>query len=72
MYKTVKGLYPTWYLKFPTVRENSARRRGQVNDLHIPRARTDSGASAIGILGPKLWNMLPPDVTNFGSLYTFK
>lgn len=72
MYKTVNGLYPTWYLKFPTVRENSARRTRQVNDLHIPRARTDSGARAIAILGPKLWNILPPDVTNSGSLYTFK
>ncbi len=72
MYKTVSGLYPSWYLKFPTVRENSARRTRQVNDLHIPRARTHSGARAVALLGPKLCNILPPDVTNSGSLYTFK
>ncbi len=72
MYKAVSGLYPTWYLTFPTVRENSARRTRHLNDLHIPRARTDSGARATAILGPKLWNNLPATITNSGNLHTFK
>ncbi len=69
MYKAGNGLYPTWYLTFPTVRENSARRTREVNDLHIPRARTDSGARAIAILGPKPWNNLPATITNSGNLH---
>ena len=72
MYKCVHGYYPDWYFKFSTVGENTANVTRQMNKLYVPRAVTDSGARATRVLGPKLWNTLPPSVDNSGSLYSFK
>lgn len=72
VYKAVNNCYPDWYLKFPTVREHTTSNTRQLNNLYVGRARTDSGARAITILGPKLWNTLPTNVINSESLYAFK
>ena len=72
VYKTVNGFYPDFYLKFPTVRENTASNTRQLDNLYVPRAKTDCGARAITILGPKLWNKLPSHVINSGNLHSFK
>ena len=66
------GLYPEWYLQFPTVRENSSCITRQLNNLYVPKYKTDSGARAITVLGPKLWNDLPNCITNSSSFYSFK
>ena len=72
VYKAVNGFLPDWYLKFPTVRENTTSNTRQRNNLYVSRARTDCGARAITILGPKLWNTLPSNVINSDSLQAFK
>lgn len=72
VYKAVNDCYPDWYLKFPKVRDNVTRNTRQINNLYVPRARTDCGAKAIKILGPKLWNTLPTRVISSVSLYVFK
>ncbi len=72
VYKVVNGFYPDWYLKFPTVRGSTNSNTRQINNLYVPRARTDSGARAISILGPKLWNSLPSSVVTSENIHTFK
>ncbi len=51
VYKGIHGLYPYWYIKIPTVSERAASITSQENNLHIPRAKTDSGARATTICG---------------------
>lgn len=72
VYKAVNGIYPEWYLKFSTVRENTGSNTRQVNNLYVPRVRTDAGARAIAVRGPMIWNNLPTSVTNSGNLHIFK
>ena len=72
IYKAVKGLYPDWHLNLTTVRENTVRSTRQGDSLYVHRAKTDFGARATNVSGPKLWNDLPPCITTCGSLYSFK
>ncbi len=72
MYKAVNGLYPEWYLKFSTVRENTGSRTRQENKLYVQGTRTDSGARATALCGPKFWNDLPYDIVKSSSLPVFK
>lgn len=72
VYKAVNGLYPEWYLKFSTVRENTSTITRQENKLFVPRNRTDTGARTTTICGAKLWNNLPHPIINSGSLQKFK
>lgn len=72
VYKVINGLYPEWYLHFSTVREHTAGTTRQVNDLYVPRSRTDSGTRATTVTGPKYWNDLPHCITNSGSVHSFK
>ena len=72
VYRVINGLYPEWYLKFSTVRENTASATRQENNLYVQRTRTDSGARATTVCGPKLWNLLPHDIVNSGTLHGFK
>ncbi len=72
VYKVINGLYPEWFLKFPTVRENAASITRQENNLYVQRTRTDTGARATTVCGPKFWNNLPQCILNSGSLHSFK
>ncbi len=72
MYKALNGLYPECFLQFSTVREHTGGRTRQLNDLHVPRTRTDSGTRATAVTGSVLWNGLPDCITNSGSLHSFK
>ena len=72
VYKAVNGLYPEWYLKFHTVRENTGSRTRQENKLNVQGTRTDSGARATAVCGPKFWNDLPHDLIKSKSLPVFK
>lgn len=72
VYKSMNGLYPDWYLKLSTVRDNTTTTTRQGNNLYIKRTKTDSGARATTVCGPKLWNELPHYITTSGSLHSFK
>ena len=72
IYKVINGLYPEWYLKFSTVRENTTCTTRRQDDLYVPKARTDAGAKAMSVLGPKLWNDLPNCISNSGTLKIFR
>ena len=72
MYKVVNGLYPEWFLKFPTVGENTGNITRQENNLYVQRTRTDAGAKATPVCGPKAWNSLPQYMISSRSLHTFK
>ncbi len=72
MYKVVCGLYPEWYMKFPTVREKTSSTTRQLNDLYVPKARTDSEGRATTVSGPKPWNNLPSFIKNSGSRQNLK
>ncbi len=72
VYKVIKGFYPEWFLKFPTVSESTTNMTRQENKLYIQRTRTDTGARASTVCGPKFWNNLPQSVISSGSLQSFK
>ncbi len=72
VYKSMNGLYPDWYLNLPTVRDNTTTTTRQGNNLYIKRTKTDTGARATTVCGPKLWNELPHYITSSGSLHSFK
>ncbi len=38
MHKVVYGLYPEWYMKFPTAREKTSSTTRQLNDLYVPKS----------------------------------
>ncbi len=71
VYKAIHGLYTDWYIKFPTISEKTASITRQENNLHIPRAKTDSGARAATMCGPRFWNNLPHYTRNSRSLHSF-
>ncbi len=72
VYKAINGLYPEWFLQFPTVREHTDGITRQANNLCVPRTTTDSGTRATCVTGPKLWNDLTDAIINSGSLHSFK
>ena len=69
---SVNSIYPNWYSYFPHVNQVTRGNTRQGNKLHVPRHKTDAGARSTKILGPRVWNDLPSDVTNTHSLRTFK
>ena len=72
IYKALNGLYPEWFLQFSIVREHTGGTTKQLDDLYVPRTRTDLGTSATTVTGPILWNDLSDCITNSGSLHSFK
>ena len=71
-YKIVNNLLPEWLFSFPQVRNTSARHTRQSGDLFIPRTKTDIGARAISVTGPRAWNMIPKNIREAGTIKTFK
>ncbi len=72
MFKILRGMYPDWFKSFSTVHDVTRSFSRQQNDLYTPRANTDTGARSLAILGPKLWNALPSQITSANSLPVFK
>ena len=72
VYKTLNNMFPEWLMQFPTVRDIFNERTRQRNHLHVPRFHTDTGARSLAVLGPRVWNKLPTDVTHAASLGAFK
>ena len=72
MHKVVSGMCPAWLHSFPTVHTNTNSVTRQQRYLAVPRTKTDTGAKAFLVNGPKLWNSLPREVINTNSLSAFK
>ena len=72
MYKSLKGIYPHWLQSFSTVQNATSSVTRQRNNLVVPRAKTDTGAKAFSVSGPKMWNSLPENVSSATTLSSFK
>lgn len=70
--KILHGYYPILYKRFLTVQEARNSTTRQQSCLFVPRIRTDTGARSLDVTGLKMWNTLPPGVTNAISVPTFK
>ena len=55
-----------------TIRPIARRTRGHNNKLTLPKARTDVHLYSFFPSATRLWNSLPPDAVETGSLETFK
>ena len=72
MFKIINNVYPDWLYSFPTVHDSTASVTRQQNNLIVPRSKTDTGARAFAVTGPKLWNSLPFNITSTTSHGSFK
>ena len=71
-YKIVNKLLPDWIFPIPHVRNTTVRYTRQSDDLFVPRRKTDIGARAITVTGPRAWNTLPRNIKDAGTIKTFK
>ena len=71
-YKICNNMLPNWLFTFPTIQDIKARTTRQSSDLYVARRKTDIGARAISIKGPKLWNTIPSAVVSQPTLISFK
>ena len=71
VFKVLKNKIPHWLYSFPTVRsvKNVTIRRG--NELFVDRAKTDIASRQISIRAPLLYNKLPQNIKEAGSVFTF-
>ncbi len=72
VYTSMNGLYPDWHLNLPTGRDNTTTTTRQGNTLYIKRTKTDTGARATTVCGPKSWNELPHYIVTSGRLHSCK
>ncbi len=72
VYKVLKRFYPDWFLSFKSRRAITNGITRQTQQLYVPRTNTHTGDRCIDVLGPTLWNTLPPTVTQAPTLSTFK
>lgn len=72
VYKVIHKYYPEWLLNFPYVTRTNELVTRQNQDLFIPRVRTDNGARAPSVSGPRAWNKLPLEIKELPSLTSFK
>lgn len=72
IFKQVTRHYPDHFLPLPTVNNMTDTITRQQHNLYVPRTKTDSGARAMSVTGPKLWNQLPSDIKEANNLHAFK
>ncbi len=72
VFKVLKIFYPDWFLSFKSRRAITNGITRQTQQLYVPRINTHTGDRCIDVLGPTLWNTLPPTVTQAPTLSTFK
>ena len=72
VFKVLRGFYPEWFLSYKCRRAITNGVTRQMNQLYVPRTNTRTGDRGIAVLGPTLWNTLPPTVTQASTLPTFK
>ena len=71
--KTLTNQQPTYLynsLSFPS--HSVSTRSSDSLVLSIPYVRSSLGKRAFSVIGPRLWNSLPPDTRNSNSLPTFR
>ena len=72
-YKTLTHQQPTYLynsLSFPS--HSVSTRSSDSLVLSIPYVRSSLGKRAFSVIGPRLWNSLPPDTRNSNSLPVFR
>ena len=72
-YKTLTNQQPTYLynsLSFPS--HSVSTRSSDSLVLSIPYVRSSLGKRPFSVIGPRLWNSLPPDTRNSNSLPTFR
>ena len=72
-YKTLANQQPSYLynsLSFPL--HFVSTRSSDSLVLSIPYVRTSLGKRAFSVVGPRLWNSLPPDIRSSSSLLTFR
>ena len=72
-YKTLTNQQPTYLynsLSFPS--HSVSTRSSDSLVLSIPYVRSSLGKRAFSVIGPRLWNSLPPDTRNSNSLPIFR
>ena len=74
VFKIKNKLLPEWLFSLPTVGQIRGDRVNtrNLNALHIPRTHTDTGARAMGVVCPTMWNKLPSDIRECQSISSFK
>ena len=72
MYKSLNSLYPEWLHFLPTVPSTTNSVTRQQNNLVITKTKTDTGARAFSIIGPRQWNSIPDDICNTSTLSEFR
>ena len=71
-YKICNSLLPDWLFSFPTISDVNARTTRQSLNLFVARTKTDMGARAISIKGPKVWNTVPVIIRSQSTIMAFK
>ncbi len=59
-------------MQFPTNNEILQNNYTTQHNLYASRTNTDYGARSFIVLGPKIWNALPDNVTNSLTLQVFR
>ena len=72
VFKVLRNLLPNCLYNFENVNHVTQRSTRQADKLLVRRARTDIGSREMDIRGPSLWNTLPCEIRNAGSLPAFK
>ncbi len=72
MFKIINNAYPDWLYSFLAVHESTASVTRQQKNLVVPLYKTDTGARAFAVTGPKTWNSLPSNITSIISHASFK
>ena len=72
VHNVLHGQFPSWLITLPFISDINGPRTRQANDLFVPRRKTDTGARALDVRGPTLWNKLPREIRDVNSRLTFK
>ncbi len=74
VFKVKMKMFPEWYRHLPThseVTHQNYTTRHQ-HRLHVSLTHTDSGGRSLTVLGPRVWNALPPHVVDSSTLSGLK
>ncbi len=72
VFKIKNKLFNDWFMQFPTNNEILQNRyTTRQHNLYVSHTNTDHGGRSLRVLGPKIWNALPDNVTNSLTLQVF-
>ena len=72
VFKITRKFLPGWLYNFVTVNSLTGLGTRRANDLAGRRAITNIGSREMSIRGPRLWNSLPENIKNSGTISSFK